>query len=323
MKKILFICFILFFLIPNGCSKQNKDLFVEVKEVFQQNFNANIVEDDFDFFAKDLVIISDNDNHDENEVINSVSSLLIDLTNKQVVYANNVYEQLYPASLTKLVTALVVLNRGELMDNVTIGYNAANITESGAKVCGFKEGDIVSLKTLLNSALVYSGNDACIAIAEHLAGSEEDFAKLMNEEVKKLGALNSNFENSHGLHDDNHFSTVYDIYLIFNELIKSDIFLSIINQSSYTANYYDKDNNPVEKNFNTTNGYFNGNFSKVEDITILGGKTGYTSKAGNCLVLLSKDDSNDLYISVLLKSNSSSDINKEMNELLNLALTYN
>lgn len=315
MKKILFLFLIFTIILSGGCNNKN-NLFLEYNKSNIKNTDDIYVEEYMDFFSKDLVIIPSEHNNDNDEALISSSSLLINLSDKELIYANNVYQKLYPASLTKLFTALVVLKHGELMDNVTIGYNPSNILEPGAKTCGFKEGDVVTLETLLNSFLVYSGNDAGIAIAEHLAGSEEDFVELMNLEAKNIGALHSNFVNSHGLHDENHYTTAYDVYLVFNELIKYDVFISIISQPSYSAKYFDKDDNIVEKNFKNTNGYLNGNFKPIDNLSIIGGKAGYTSKAGNCLVVLSKNQSDKNYISIILNTNTNTELYSQMNILL-------
>jgi D-alanyl-D-alanine carboxypeptidase len=194
-----------------------------------------------DFFAKDLTIVTEEENSGNDEKLTAGASLLVNRTDNKLIYADNVYNKLYPASLTKLLTALIVLKYGELTDMVTISYNASHITESGAKTCGFQEGDVISLEKLLNSMLVYSGNDAAVAIAEHVGGSVEGFAKMMNEEAKRIGAVHSNFVNPNGLHDDNQYTTAYDLYLIFNELLNYDTFENIINTASYTADYKDKD----------------------------------------------------------------------------------
>ncbi|HHT97640.1 MAG TPA: D-alanyl-D-alanine carboxypeptidase [Clostridiales bacterium] len=315
MKKILFLFMIFVIILSGGCNNKNK-LFLDYNKSNIKNTDNIYPKENLDFFSKDLIIIPSEYNNGNDESLTSSSSLLINLSDKELIYADNVYTKLYPASLTKLFTTLVVLKHGELMDNVTIGYNSSNILEPGAKTCGFKEGDIVTLETLLNSFLVYSGNDAGIAIAEHLAGSEEAFVKLMNDEAKNIGALHSNFINPHGLHDENHYTSAYDVYLVFNELIKYDVFISIIGQSSYIANYLDKEGNTVEKNFKSTNGYLNGQINPIDDLSIIGGKTGYTSKAGNCLVLLSKDKDDKNYISIILNTNSNEELYSQMNILL-------
>lgn len=269
-----------------------------------------------DFFAKNLTVISEDENNGGDDKLTAGSLLLVNRSKNEVLYADHVYEKLYPASLTKLMTALVVLKYGELSDNVTVSYNASHITEAGAKTCGLEEGDVISLEVLLNSMLVYSGNDTAIAIAEHISGSVDEFVKMMNQEARKIGAVHTNFVNTNGLHDDNQYTSSYDLYLIFNELLKYDTFSNIIHQASYTANYVDKDGNEKNGVFNTTNLFLKGEATTDPDLTVIGGKTGTTNKAGNCLILLSKDKNNQEYISVVLKANGSKDLYKEMSDLL-------
>lgn len=322
--KIKLLVFLLFACLSFGaCQKSSEELLAYNHDNVLNNsvINADITETDF--FAKNLAIITEEDNMGDDPDINSEASLLVNITSNEILYGDNVYEKLYPASLTKLMTTLILLRYGELTDTVTISYNASHITESGAKLCGFNEGDVISMEVLLNSFLVYSGNDAGIAIAEHIAGTEEDFSKMMNEESVKIAAVDSNFTNSHGLHDDNHYSTAYDLYLIFNQLVQYDTFLSIIDNSTYTAVYKDKDNKEISKTFNSTNLYLDKTSSSLEglqDLNIVGGKTGTTSKAGNCLILLTKDSNQNSYISLLLKAGNRSDLYSQMSHLLSSIL---
>lgn len=274
-----------------------------------------------DFFAKDIAIVSEEQNVGGDEQLTSGASLLIDKTDNEVIYADQVYNKLYPASITKLLTALVALRYGEMTDMVTISYNASHITEIGAKVCGFEEGDEISLEVLLNSMLVYSGNDAAIAIAEHVGGSVEKFAQMMNEEAKAIGAVHSNFVNPNGLHDDNQYTTAYDLYLIFNELLNNDNFRSIISTVSYTAQYTDETGNAKQKTFESTDKYLLGEASLDPGLEAIGGKTGTTSKAGNCLILLTKDEEEKEYISVILKASGSEQLYSQMSYLLALTTT--
>lgn len=318
MKKKL-ISTILVATILTGCSNK-PDVLLTYSETnrsiyrYDQSDNISIAE----FFATDLTVIPDDLNQMHNSGITATSSLIVNTSDDEVLYANNVYERMYPASLTKLITALVTLQHADLNDMVTISYNASNITESGAKLCGFKEGDQVKLKALLNCLLVYSGNDAGIAIAEHVGGTEEGFAKMMNETCKSVGAVHSNFINAHGLHNDNQYTTAYDLYLIFNELLNDDKFVSIINQKSYTIQYTDKENSPKEAQFLNTNRYLIGTESAPKDITVVGGKTGTTSKAGSCLILYSKDSNNKSYISLVMQASDGNSLFSQMTKLLGM-----
>ncbi|MGF7144076.1 D-alanyl-D-alanine carboxypeptidase [Anaerotaenia torta] len=268
------------------------------------------------FFAENLAIAVEGEADEE---LTSGASLLVNMADNQVLYADHVYDRLYPASLTKLMTALVVLQYGELTDTVTVSHAASHISQGGIKLCGFQEGDILTLDALLKCLLVYSGNDAAIAIADHISGSEEAFVARMNEEAKKIGAVHTNYVNSNGLHEDEQYTTAYDVYLIFNELLKYDTFRSVIVMDSYTANYQDRSGNQKEKTFKSTNSYLRGDAEVPDGIQIIGGKTGTTKKAGNCLVLLSKNAAEEELISVILKSPDSSALYSQMSYMLEMA----
>jgi D-alanyl-D-alanine carboxypeptidase len=316
LKKRYLTILLIIIISFGGCQKSSDQFFSYKDYVSSTNIDLGIELSENNFFAENIVVLSDNEYSSQDDLVTSEAALLFDVTNNNVIYAKNPYERLYPASLTKLMTALVVLRRGELTDSVTVSNNAANIPVAGAKLCGFKEGDVISMDGLLHCLLIYSGNDAGIAIAEHMSKSEEEFVKLMNSEAKAIGASNTNFVNSHGLHDDNHYTTAYDMYLIFNELIQHDAFINIISQSSYIAVYKDIDKNEKSLSFNSTNLYLLGEKEAPETLTIIGGKTGLTYRAGNCLILLSKDSNNAQYVSVILKATDTDVLYSEMTKML-------
>jgi serine-type D-Ala-D-Ala carboxypeptidase (penicillin-binding protein 5/6) len=317
IKKLVCILLFLAILIP-GCSNQ-KVAIPHFKNEDSSNFNTGIYQSAqvADFYGDDVVVVPTN-RKDQDSNMTATSSLLINKTDNQTIYADNIYKQIYPASLTKLVTALVVLEKGNFEDIVTVSYNASHIMEDGAKLCGLKEGDKVPLDTLLNMFLLYSGNDAGIALAEHVAGTEEEFANLMNETAKRVGAVHSNFVNPHGLHHDDHYTTSYDLYLIFNELLKFDEFLPIIDSSSYFGKYVTVDGEEIEHQFMNTNRYLLGTVEAPDSVTVVGGKTGTTSKAGSCLILYSKDESDKEYISIVIQASSGIDLYNQMTYLLNM-----
>lgn len=267
-------------------------------------------------FSNDLAIVTDEIEEEHDDKMLAAASLLVNRTTKETLYADNAYERLYPASITKLATCLMALRYGNLDDVVVISYNASHITEIGAQLCGFQEGDQVTLRTLVNALLVHSGNDAGIAIAEYIAGSVDEFSKKMNEELKSLGATGTHFTNPHGLHDDEHYTTVYDLYLIFNELLNYEEFLPIIQQTFYSCEYTSKNGTDKKIVFNNTNLYLQNKVNAPKGITILGGKTGTTNKAGSCLILLSKDSKGEDIISVILNAQGKDALYKQMNTLL-------
>ncbi len=314
-KLITCLCIGLILLSLGGCSKSGELLTFDDSAAGAAAIDTRLTQTDY--FAKDLVTVTQEENiGNDEEFSSSGSSLLINITDQKLLYAEHIYDRLYPASLTKLMTALVVLNYGELTDQVTVSHAASHIAEGGAKLCGFEEGDQISMEALLKSLLVYSGNDAAIAIADHISGSEEAFAGKMNEEATKIGAVHTNFVNSNGLHDDEQYTTAYDMYLIFHELLAYDTFRSIISTDSYTAVYQDKNGNTKEKTFEATNQYLSGSAEIPEGMKIIGGKTGTTSKAGSCLVLLSEDAAAKEYISIILKAEGSEALYSQMTYLL-------
>lgn len=270
-----------------------------------------------DFFAADLCVAAQDVMQGADVDMSQASAAgLFDLNNRQVLYAKNVHERLYPASLTKVMTALVALKHGNAQDRITVSANAAGITESGAQLCGLKTGDTLTLDQALHALLMYSANDAGLAIAEHIGGSVEGFAEMMNEEAVQIGATNSHFVNPHGLQDDTHYVTAYDLYLIFNEAVKYDLFSEIIHMDSYTTTYADRNGDPKTMEFGTTNLYLKGTYEPPENITVIGGKTGTTNAAGNCLLLYAKDVSGNPYISVILRSEERAVLYEEMTGLL-------
>ncbi len=239
-------------------------------------------------FANDLCIVGGDVSGGDADLSEVGAALLCDVNAATVLYAQNAHERMHPASLTKVMTALVALKYGS-MDQVLTATSDNYITERGAVLLGLKAGDTMTLSQALYVLLVYSANDVGMLIAEGVGGSVEGFVELMNAEAKALGATNTHFMNPHGLTEENHYTTAYDLYLIFNEAIKYETFREIIHTRDYSTVYYDKDGNSKEFSKTTTNLYFRGNFDPPENITIVGGKTGTTNAAGHCLILLSRD----------------------------------
>ena len=271
-----------------------------------------------DSFAQDLCVVTEDvgtDNADvDTEALTSAG--LFDLNNHEVLYARNIHERLNPASLTKVMTALVALKYGNTDDTITVTEEAM-ITESGATLCGLEVGDQLTLNQALHALLIHSANDAAAAIAVHIGGSM-GFAELMNEEAVAVGATNSHFVNPHGLTADNHYVTAYDMYLIFNEALQYDLISEIIHMTSYETVYMDSSGNSKTLSFNTTNQYLTGTYKAPGQVTVIGGKTGTTSAAGSCLILLARDTAGNPYISVILKASARDVLYEQMTRLLNV-----
>ncbi len=266
-------------------------------------------------FAEDLCVVSEDIMPEDVDMTSVSAAALFDVDNGEVLYAKNVYEKLHPASLTKVLTALVALKYGNPNDILTASENV-KISESGAQLCGVKPGDSMTLDQALHILLMYSANDVAVMIAEHIGGSVDGFATMMNEEAKRIGATNSNFVNPHGLTDDSHYVTAYDMYLIFNEAVKYDLFTEIIHMASYDTVYHDAAGNEKEISVKSTNWYLNDTCVMPEKVTVIGGKTGTTTAARHCLVLLSKDTAGQPYISVILSAESRDILYAQMTELL-------
>lgn len=302
-----------------GCGKEeipfayNPDY--EVSSFRVVNENASVTAD---AFALELCVAGTDDINVNDELVDmsqATAAGLFDVNQNTVLYAKNIHERLDPASLTKLMTAVVALKYGNPDDMITTTSNVV-ITESGATLCGLAAGDQLTLNQALHALLMKSANDAAVAIAEHISGSVEAFADLMNEEAKAIGATNSHFVNPHGLTAENHYVTAYDMYLIFNEAIKYDLITEIISMTSYDNVYKDKNGNSKQLSLQTTNWYLTGNAQAPDQVNVVGGKTGTTNAARNCLVLLARDAAGNPYIAVILKSEERGILYTEMTDLL-------
>lgn len=227
------------------------------------------------------------------------SSALFDISNNAVLEAENCFTQLYPASTTKLMTAYLALKYGNLDDYVTVSPQALDL-EPGAQVCGLEAGDTITLRDLLFGLLLHSGNDAANAVAEHIGGTISDFVNMMNQQATEFLMSNTHYTNPSGLHEDDLYTTAYDLYLIMNECIKNETFTTILDTPSYTGTVTHESGYSENITWNATNYYFAGYAAPPENITVMGGKTGTTDQAGACLVLLSRSASGNPYISIIL-----------------------
>ena len=175
---------------------------------------------------------------------------------------------------------------------------------------------LLTLYDLLCGLMLQSGNDAGIAIAEHVAGSEEAFVQMMNEEALKLGATGTHFANPHGLQDANHYTTAYDLYLMFNAAVQNDTFREIIELTTYSAAITGADGAQRTEEWKPTNFYAVGDAQAPEGVKVLGGKTGTTDEAGSCLILYSEDLENHPYISIVMGADDKPILYDEMTALL-------
>lgn len=273
-------------------------------------------EDAVHFFAEDLCVAEEEQTQSDAVTSDVVEAAGVFLpTEGTISYQKNIYEKMYPASTTKIMTAYLALTQGDPDDIVTVSEHAVD-QPGDSSVCGLRAGDQIKLSDLLYGLMLKSGNDAAIAIAEHISGSEESFAQLMNDTARSFGATNTHFVNPNGLHDEDHYTCVYDLYLIFSHAIELDDFVNLIRTTSYTVYYTDANGNDASQSWTNTNKYLNGEVTQPEGITVLGGKTGTTNAAGYCLVLLSDNDKNEPVISIVLKADGRSNLYYVMNQVL-------
>ncbi len=217
--------------------------------------------------------------------ISSKAAALFDLESGEILAGKNTDVKVYPASTTKVLTALLVVELADLSDMVTISRNAEH-QEGTALYC--KEGEQYPVRDLLYAMLVLSANDVAVALAEHVAGSVADFAAIMNERARELGAFNSNFVNPSGLPHEDHYTTAEDMAKIFSAAFKHPL----IREITSTRVYY------ISLPSGEKRALVNGNKMLTEYEGTLGGKTGYTSAAGNCIVAAARKGNLKLGVAV-------------------------
>lgn len=289
MKKSLVILIIIFIMFP-VCIYADDDLSEEI--------DVNMV----------LTLSS----IETNLEINSRHAVVIDRNSKRVLYGKAEYEKCKMASTTKIMTAIIVIENGDLNDIVKVSKKSAQI---GGSRLGLSTDDEISVDNLLYGLMLCSGNDAAIALAEYIGGSVDNFINLMNEKANILGLSSTHFVTPHGLDDENHYTTAYDLACLTNYALNNDIFSQIVKTKNYTITI-----NGCSKNLVNTNellGSFDG---------IYGVKTGFTNGANRCLVTSCKRNNIDVICVVLgadTKKIRTSDSVKLLNYIFNNFVTVN
>ena len=248
--------------------------------------------------------------------INSDACILVEDSTGYILFEKNSKEKMYPASTTKILTALLVLEKGNLIDTVTISNTAVSSLSGGYVTPYISAGEELTVEQLLNVLLIPSGNVAGNALAEYVSGSIDNFCVLMNSRAKELGCVNSHFTNPYGLHNENHYSCAYDLYLIAKEAMKYDVFRSIVSKTSYTlapSNKHLRD----DRTLYSTNDLIKPNSSSYYEYA-LGIKTGYTSQAKDCLVSAATKDNMTLYAVILGAGKSDTGTSYRYNDIKKL-----
>ena len=211
------------------------------------------------------------------------SAIVMEADTGMILYAKDTEAKNYPASITKIMTALIALERCELNEEVTYSYEATHSIEYGSSSIARTEGEILTVEESLYALMLASANECANALAEHMAGSNEDFAVLMNEKAKELGCVNTHFSNPSGLHDENHYTCAYDMALITQAALQNEDFRRIAGTDYYTLRATNKNDEDLwmQNHHYMIAPYRTDNYL---DDTIFAGKTGYTSDALNTLV---------------------------------------
>ena len=317
-KNTIFTMLFLLSVTLTGCGSTKYDMAYNLNnDVSSYQLLSITNQETLDAFASDLCVVNKDIRNPGVDLSEVGAAALFDQGDLDTLYAKNANVQVNPASLTKVLTALVAIKYGSADQMLTASENVL-ITEPGAQLCGVQPGDKMTMDQALRILLIYSANDVAIMIAEGVSGSVDDFVALMNEEALELGATNCNFTNPNGLTEENHYVTTYDLYLIFQEALKYDLFTEIIQMTSYSTVYTDKNGAEKSLEVNTTNQYLKGIYEMPPNVTVIGGKTGTTNAAGHCLILLSKSSDGTSYISIIMKDTSGDNLYADMTKLLGI-----
>lgn len=219
--------------------------------------------------------------------ISSTNAILIDISSGEILAEKSPDEKIFPASITKIMTAIIAL---EHFQDTEVSLEVSNLifsylVEQNASVAGFAAGEKVKVIDLLYGVLLPSGADACLTLANAVAGNEQAFAKKMTEKAHELGAINTNFINSTGLHDKNHYTTVRDLSTILTYALKNNTFKTIFTTEKYTTSSTNKHLDGLTFSNSTFTAFKR---AGIANNYVLGGKTGYTGEAALCLATFAK-----------------------------------
>ena len=227
--------------------------------------------------------------------VGAAGAVIMDADSGEILYGKNIYKHLYPASITKLMTALLAYENLDLADHITFSENAVYGIESGSSNIGMDVGQSITVEEALYGLLIASANEVAIALGEKVSGSEKDFADLMNERARQLGCENTNFVTLNGLHDRNHYTCAYDMALIARQVYQHTDLIRYM--SDYNYHFVKSEKQPDDFWISNTNDFLTG---EMEYDGIVGGKTGYTDQARETLVTFAEREDVHL-ICVIIK----------------------
>jgi D-alanyl-D-alanine carboxypeptidase len=236
--------------------------------------------------------------------IGAASAILYEANTGVILYAKNIHEPQYPASITKIMTGLLAIENANLSDTITFSRNAVVSIGWDSSNIGMNAGEAITMEQALYGLMVASANEVANAIAEHVGGDLDNFALMMTERAAELGALNTNFKNAHGLPDDDHYTSAYDMALITAAFFKNEMLAKIGNTRTY--HFLATETQPDDFFISNKHRLINGEIPA--NCTILGGKTGYTNASRQTLVTIAEKDGMRL-ICVILKEETPEQFN--------------
>lgn len=300
----------------SGCGAAQSEI-PDAYPVYSSKMSVPVDENiDIDYYAKDLCRTADlNFGTDLVDSELAEGAGVFNLDTKEVVYSQNLFRKLYPASTTKIMTAYLILKNVDINETATVSAAALDI-DPDSSTCSLREGDQMRVEDLLYGLMLVSGNDAANVLAEHCSGSIEAFVELMNQEANRIGATNTHFMNANGLPDENHYTTVYDMYLIMAEAIQTEGFTTIISTLNKEVSYWNSAGETKTVAWRNTNRFMTGKYTLTEGFTLVGGKTGTTGAAGYCLVLFTYNEKNERIISIVFKAGGNANLYLLTNQIL-------
>lgn len=248
--------------------------------------------------------------------IGSEAGLLVETSTGKIIFDKNSTKKMYPASTTKILTGILVIENCNLTDIVTISQASLENIPSGYVTCNIQAGEELTVDNLLHVLMIPSANDAAYVLAEYVGGSVSNFSDMMNKKAMEIGCKNTHFVNPNGIHDENHYTTAYDLYLMANYAMKNETFRNIVSKTTYTLPATNKHPN-TDRLFSTTNELLNPKSRYFYENTI-GIKTGHTSQAGNCLVAESSKNNLEFISVVLNGGTTASGLNERYVDAKNL-----
>ncbi|MCI5597542.1 MAG: serine hydrolase [Lachnospiraceae bacterium] len=300
-----------------GCGTGKEDSRLPSYKEHYEETKSRYTKSQNEGMAEDLAVVPVSEATDYSFSYPVKAALSVNDDTDEVNLSFHAFDKVYPASITKVMTALLTLEHGNFEDKVTLSHDIT-FQEGNVVRSTLKKGDTVTVEGLFNALLVASDNDCAVILAEYLAGSVENFTDMMNEEAKKLGATHTHFANANGLHDSDHYTTPYDLYLIFRKAATYDQFLNTVGQKDYVLEYTSSKGYTVEEYMSSTNAYFQNTYSIPTGITVVGGKTGTTSIAKSCLILMTKNKEDETVISVVLGAENKDILYQTMSELISM-----